>query len=975
MTIRGLFFLFILLICSSQSEAQISELDYEKRKAEKLIGKESKKDVFQRRLPEQDCNSAIPVCSGTFVQPNSFSGEGDNPNEVPDGSCLGSGELNSVWYVFTVGITGTLEFTIDPNDPSDDYDFALYDLTGKSCSDISTGVAPEVRCNYCLDSGPTGISASGVNASEDCCTNSPGCRYSSILNVTVGETFTLIVSNFTSSNSGYTLEFGGTAEIFDDIPAEPVSVITPCGVNFMDVQLNEAVLCSSISSDGSDFTLSGPGGPFTVTAATGINCGTATSQVNLEITPQVIIGGEYTITINNGADANTIIDNCENETSVGESLTFTATPTDTEIAGPNSVCAGSEITLTASSGTEYEWSNGEITQSITVSPLEQTTYSVTITSGTCIQNASTTVNVDPAPIANFSIPSSQICTGDNISFTNNSTLLMSCLGLGFTPCTPNGGECGILPCSDNISTNAWNFGDGGTSLQANPSHTFDDPGVYTVTLTVTDVGGGCTNVYSTEISVLPQSGVLNISDNTSICLGESTTLVASGGISFSWSSDPAGFSSNEESVEVSPSETTTYTVTSPGCNNDLIASVTVTVNELPNISVTPNEPTACPGNPVLLTASGALTYNWSPSDGLSSTTGATVDAQPSITTVYTVTGADANGCENISSVTVDDPIVLNIVSDGPTTICEGDEINLILDAGSGFSSYDWNSGADSQTINVTESGTFTVTVTNAQGCNASDEITIEIVNDITANAGADVEICSGTSIMLTASGGSNFMWSPSSDLSDASIANPIASPAVTTEYIVSVTEGTCEDQDTVLVEVLESPTINLTDNITIEIGESITLLASGGVTYSWSPTTFLNDPTIASPVSTPTETITYTVKVTDDLGCESEASVTIIVNEVDNCALGSLFIPTAFSPNGDGLNDEFFIRLEGSYDEFNFKIFNRWGEEVFYSEDLSKGWDGKYKGAAQSTDVLGYNLEVKCSEESVQKSGTITIIK
>ncbi|MEZ5009880.1 MAG: hypothetical protein R2753_17150 [Chitinophagales bacterium] len=203
-------------------------------------------------------------------------------------------------------------------------------------------------------------------------------------------------------------------------PAPEISVITPCGANYMDVQLSEAITCSSLSSSGSEFILTGPGGPFTVTGASGVNCGLSTSQLTLNFTPQVIIGSTYTLTINSGVDGNTLIDNCGNATTVGSSLTFVATPPNAVILGPGSVCLGSSITLSATGGTSYLWSTGDTTSYIEVSPTSQTTYTVIIESGSCVQSASKTVNVRNSPTADFSFLPIDPCVGEQVHFDNYS---------------------------------------------------------------------------------------------------------------------------------------------------------------------------------------------------------------------------------------------------------------------------------------------------------------------------------------------------------------------------------------------------------------------------------------------------------------------------------------------------------------------------------------------------------------------------
>lgn len=960
-----------------QLSAQISDAELERRKKEKMMMTLPEAMRLGGGLPEQDCNGALAVCQDTYVQPDAYSGVG-SIQEIPGSSCLGSQERNSVWYIFTVQAAGTLSFTIDPNVNSDDYDFALYDITNRNCSDIITGAAPEVRCNYCVDPGNTGISSDGINPSEPCC-DYDGCQFSTALDVSVGETYVLNVSNFTSSNDGYTLTFSGDAEIFDNSPPEPSSIVTPCGADFIEVQLTEPIVCSSITADGSEFTLTGPGGPFTISGATGVNCGTSTSQLTLDVSPPVIIGSDYVLTIITGGDANTIIDNCENATPQGTTYEFTAVPTETSIDGPTEACVGTPVTLTAGPGESWEWSNGETTQSITVEPTESTTYSVTVTSPNCDQSASITVDVTPAPVANFSFDPPTPCAGQNVVFTNTTTRLTSCLGLGIDPCETDG-DCTPFPCLPNLTSYSYDFGDGGTSISSDPFYTFDDPGTYEITLTATDLFNGCDNQITIPVTVLPDGGSLSLPPDESICEGESTTITASGGGSYNWTSNPPGFTSTDATITVSPTVTTTYSVTAPGCSGDLNGSVTVTVNEIPEVEASSDIPTICPGLSATLTASGASTYTWSPAGGLSGTTGSTVTASPDVTTTYTVTGVNAEGCENTATVevVVEGALDPEIIPDGPVQYCGDEVIDINLDAGSGFNSYSWNSGGSGQTINVTSPGEYIVTVTDDNGCTGSDTITISVVDELEVATNGDQSICAGESVSLTASGGSTYTWSPSFGLDNTSGATVNANPDQTTTYTVMAVDGNCDGMANVTVEVNPIPDLTLDPaSASIESGESVQIsTTSDGTSFNWTPDDgSLDDATSGEPVASPTETTTYTVTTTDANGCENTASITVTVTEDELCSLTTLYVPNAFSPNADGQNDILFVRLMEDYDRLDFRIYNRWGELVFETNDINNGWDGTYEGEKQTTGAFAYYLEIQCGPEIKQQRGNITIVR
>ena len=184
--------LFIYLISTSFAQNSYNDLPL----AEKIRIKENNLALSTARLgsgsnpvilttgPEQDCNSAIPVCQNVYTTSTSYSGVGPN-DEIPSNSCLGSNEKNSVWYTFNTSSAGNLAFNINPNNSSDDYDFALYDITGSNCSGISSGAITPIRCNFSATSGQTGLSAAGTNASEP----ASGINHSTVLATTPGKTY------------------------------------------------------------------------------------------------------------------------------------------------------------------------------------------------------------------------------------------------------------------------------------------------------------------------------------------------------------------------------------------------------------------------------------------------------------------------------------------------------------------------------------------------------------------------------------------------------------------------------------------------------------------------------------------------------------------------------------------------------------------------------------------------------------------
>lgn len=308
----------------------------------------------------------------------------------------------------------------------------------------------------------------------------------------------------------------------------------------------------------------------------------------------------------------------------------------------------------------------------------------------------------------------------------------------------------------------------------------------------------------------------------------------------------------------------------------------------PTITTSSNT-SICLGASSTLTVSGAAdSYSWSPATGLNITNGTSVIASPSATTTYTVTASKMPGCASTKTVTVTitaSPVVANAGSD--VSFCAG--LNSTLSA-SGGTVYSWSpaAGLSSTTIanpvaSPTVTTTYTVIVKDVNGCSNSDQVnvTIKTAPAITANAGSDVSFCPGVSSALSANGGTSYSWSPATGLSSTTIANPVASPTVTTTYTVSVSAsangctGTGTDAVTIIVK--PAPNADAGSGSAMCSGDLVPLQASGGGTYSWSPPTGLSSTTIANPDASPTSDITYTVTVTGVNGCSANSTVSITV--------------------------------------------------------------------------------------------------
>lgn len=514
--------------------------------------------------------------------------------------------------------------------------------------------------------------------------------------------------------------------------------------------------------------------------------------------------------------------------------TATITP-----AGPTTFCAGSSVVLNAGGGTSYIWSTAATTTSITASTAGTYTVTATATNGCSAASSGQSVTVNTAgaitPYVNVN--------GTGWAVNANPTL---CPGgsVEFGP-QPTGGT--------------WSYtGPGGftaftrdttlTALQTSNSGSY--------IATYTDPGNGCstTQTYNVTVNPYPSPTV----NSPVICSGQTATLTATGGISYSWTT---GQTSNP--ISASPANSTIYGVTvtsAAGCT--ATATGTVWVNPSPTAAITPSGATSfCTPGSVTLTASGGGNYAWS-----TGPTTAAITVSTSNTYTVTVT-TPATGCSATASqvVTANTTPTGSITASGPTTFCSGNTVTLTAASGT---SYAWSTGATTAAITVGTSGTYTVTITGAGGCSATASQTVTVNPSPTASIAATSAntFCAGIIDTLTASGGTSYTWSTGATT---------ASIYVTTSgtYTVTSSNGTCTATASRVITVNPAPAAAATSTTTCyHVSASIT--ASGGGTYQWSTGATTAGLTIASP----SITTTYRVTVTNAAGCTATASGTITVD-------------------------------------------------------------------------------------------------
>ncbi|HET6993368.1 MAG TPA: gliding motility-associated C-terminal domain-containing protein, partial [Chitinophagaceae bacterium] len=391
----------------------------------------------------------------------------------------------------------------------------------------------------------------------------------------------------------------------------------------------------------------------------------------------------------------------------------------------------------------------------------------------------------------------------------------------------------------------------------------------------------------------------------------------------------------------------------------------------PQITIAPAQDTViCKNTLFTATATGGVTYTWS-----NSQSGPSINVNAPGT--YVVTGTATNGCRNTDTLLVT-AFTLPVTASNDTLVCPGQQVPLHASGGITFS---WTPGTglsdpgiSNPIANAIDNITYYVTVTDANQCSNIDSVKLS-VRPTQFGVNPAISVCQDKTAQLVASGGDIYSWLPATTLSDASVANPIATPQTTTTYSVSITDTVCH-QSTLLstvVTVSQLPNVKASKSNDIDCSrDNSQLIATGAQTYLWSPASTLDNASIASPIARPARNTMYTVKGTDGLGCVNYDSVRIEFIKADT---SGYYMPNAFTPNGDGLNDCYGIKFWGVIYELEFGIYNRWGERIFFTKNPNDCWNGTYKGKKQDSDVYVYMIKAKTFCGDTFKKGLFTLIR
>jgi gliding motility-associated-like protein len=504
----------------------------------------------------------------------------------------------------------------------------------------------------------------------------------------------------------------------------------------------------------------------------------------------------------------------------------------------------------------------------------------------------------------------------------------------------------------NLSTGGtifnWDFGDGTDTVAFAPTHAFSTPGTCTISMVLSD-DDPCTfndTAWITIVVVDPQDA--SIDPVPVLCPGSSVQLHAHGGYAYEWLPAEGISDLTVADPVVQPASDITYhCVVTDSCGSDTV-SMDVVVAIPSNISVG-GDTAVCLGNSVPLSAQGGATYLWSPASSLDDPTSPDPLASPMDTTMYTVVITTSQGCVVTDSmlVVVQTAVPVPVVDD--TVACLGDAVQLHAQGGD---IYLWQAapgivqslGPD-PVVTPPASMYYVVQVGNACGV-VLDSAFVE-VREVVAEAWPDTTVCPGEAIVLHASGGIAYAWSPGASNADSLV----LATAVADVYSVAVSDNIgCMDSAFVQVSLFPGPSLTALGGATLDYGESTLLHASGNGTFLWSPDSSLSCATCPDPVASPITTTVYTVQLTDTNGCTATDAVTVLFR-------GTLYVPNTFTPNGDGFNDRFFA-LGRELKDFRMMVFDRWGVLLFSTERLGDGWDGTFNGHDSPVDTYVWRIDL-----------------
>ncbi len=953
-----------------------------------------------------------------FTTASNISNPQTNPNNGPsgtpnDGCCL-SGELNSTWMIINVSSSGLLEFSMGgPNTFGNYFDWSMWAYDANTCSGIQNNTLAPVQCNWnWTDNGLTGA-ATVANI------NSLGGDMGDFevpLNVNCGDQFIMCFSNYSSATTTVPLNFFGSAQVDCQTFTPPINVndeticegqcatLTATGGSTYDWAINGDL--SATTGATVDACPTGPGvyeyyvtgngscGPGTDTATVIVLSSTdpacSTPCPTLDSIP--VIDASCSGTCDGSL---TIYASGATEYSIDNGVTFQASNSF------NNLCAGTYSIVVQDAGGCQDFGQAIISEPlpfvVTVSQINLLCFNqcdgeinINATGGTTTYQYSIDNGANYSTSPNFT----GLCAGTYDVLVNDNGTCSYSEQIILTEPPLLGSAVGVTDatcfgmCNGMINSIPYG-GDGNYSYSWTPAvgnvPLINNLCVGQYDLTVSD-GNGCTWDTTLNVNGPVAVSIDNILETNETCGGDCTgeiEVTSSGAIEFSL--DGTNFNTNNIFTGLCAGNYTVYVQDANGCQDTQPATVTGPTA----VSVTALSDTViCIGGTASLTSTGTggvggYSYSWDNGDVSQS-----INVSPLSPTAYCVTATDANGCSSFPAcVTVSLHQALSVTAFSDQTICNGDDapISAIANGGNGGPyTYNWDQGIGSgavQTVSPSANTVYTVTVQD--GCetpSVSTSVTIGVIPTPVISFTADtLEGCMPLQVIFTEAGvpaGSDCLWSfgdGGANLDCMNVQHEYTEPGCwDVSLSISTPEG-CQTAVTIpnyicVYDYPQSefsfgpqPTTILNPEITF-INESLNATYPGGSnSYIWTFDTqgeAINDnsenPIYSFPNGAPGAYQTCLLAISPE-GCEHESCQEVVINEEF-----LIYVPNAFTPDGDGVNDYFYPEVIGAdTEDFELLIFNRWGELIHTSNNPTTGWDGYYNGMEVQSDVYVWKIECK----------------
>jgi gliding motility-associated-like protein len=510
-----------------------------------------------------------------------------------------------------------------------------------------------------------------------------------------------------------------------------------------------------------------------------------------------------------------------------------------------------------------------------------------------------------------------------------------------------GDDNGSINANGSGGVNPYNYSIDGANFQA--SNIFNNLNSGSYTVYVKDANGYKNDTTVQLANICPSISAITTNGSCGASAANITATGSGGTPPYLYSIDGINFQTGQNFDNLPDGN---YTVTVKDADG-LTSSTTVTVKNFPAVTISlVASPASCLNNDGSLAATvsgGTAPFTFSINGGSfqSDATFTSLDSG-----IKTVMLKDANGCiaSQSSVLTLNDNLSLN--AGAAATICEGTATTL--EATSNGTTFKWSPStgiSDSSMLNplVSPGSTIQYYIQATLGlCSKIDSVVVTVNPAPIASAGVDTTICFGKSIQLSGSGGSSYSWLPPTYLNNPGIYDPtVKNPQSSIAYSLTVTDNKgCKslNQSTVMITVTPEAKVFAGDDTAILVNQHLQLNAidvdgSGFTTFAWSPAQGLSNPSIQDPIASVANNITYFVTASTADGCAGTDSIVITVYDVFG-----IFVPNAFTPNGDGINDVPKPILIGIMELKYFSVFNRWGQRIFYTTSQGTGWNGTLNG-------------------------------